>query len=516
MPPPIVESITVINKSGKVISTGKHLVNIFKDAKDAYQEKRAELKAEQRERLRQKYAHKYQQKFRQAREAREAQSREDTQSVASSRHSRRSHSSHKSHRDHRDRYPEPLPPLSEANLSRVDEGDHAPSQYAPSLHESHQGSAYEADVVYRNPYAEIEDVPQQGLVRRHTDFVEAGGELVPADEYPSAPLHRSHSNPDTREEIDMGLAYGELPPDLYPAFDPVEEEKELNSMVFKIENLLLEAQCLHHSATAIMAGLQDKPDAMAAVALTLAELSNLLTKVSPSLISILKGSSPAIFALLASPQFLIGTGVALGVTIIMFGGFKIIKKIQGRRSVEEPLPMEEEVTYDEELSSIEYWRRGIADVEAISVATGPDGEFITPESEKLRLEKIRERAKEERRSTVDPSVIGSSTSRKEGHHKPRSRAARSESGRTERSVRSERSARSERTERSQKPKKETSDPISDRNKIKNALAILFKKDRIHIPEKPQVESVKDTESESGEHRRRRKKHHNHQPTIIEV
>ncbi|RQM08438.1 hypothetical protein DH86_00000461, partial [Scytalidium sp. 3C] len=59
----MIETITVINKSGKIISTGKHLVNIFKDARDAYQEKKAELKAEQRERLRQKHAQKYPQRL---------------------------------------------------------------------------------------------------------------------------------------------------------------------------------------------------------------------------------------------------------------------------------------------------------------------------------------------------------------------------------------------------------------------------------------------------------------------
>ncbi|RFU30210.1 hypothetical protein B7463_g6135, partial [Scytalidium lignicola] len=555
MPPPLMETVTVINKSGKIISTGKSLINIFKEAKDAYQDKRAELKAEQRERLRQKYAQKHAQKYAQ----KLLLAREETQSVASSRHSRHSRSSHRSHREHRDRFVDPLPPLSEVNLSHQEEGHELEPQYSGSIHESYHGSAHSGErspsIMYREPYVETEVAPHPGIMRRHTDFVEASSEMMPPDHYPpdAIPLYRSVSNPDFRDEVDMGLAYGELPPDLYPPFDPVEEEKELNSMVFKIENMLLEAQCLHHSATAIISSLQEKPDAMAAVALTLAELSSLLTKMSPSIISVLKGLSPAIFALLASPQFLIGSGVALGVTIIMFGGFKIIKKIQGtavpdkeavrmegsfrpeqtmmleqpmmteqhmleqpmmeqpmrmetRTLVEEPAPMEEAIIYEQELSAIECWRRGIADVEAVSVATSADGELITPEAERQRIEKIRERAREERKSTRAPSVMSSSTSRSH-RHRTSSRVAQSESGRTERSVRSE---------RSEKPRKESIEVLPKEKKSKNPLALLFKKDKSQIfGDKSQVERVQDTDSEKSHHRRRRK-HHHHQPTIIEM
>jgi len=34
------ETITVINKSGKVVSSSKHIVNVFKEAKAAYRERR--------------------------------------------------------------------------------------------------------------------------------------------------------------------------------------------------------------------------------------------------------------------------------------------------------------------------------------------------------------------------------------------------------------------------------------------------------------------------------------------
>jgi len=67
----------------------------------------------------------------------------------------------------------------------------------------------------------------------------------------------------------------------------------------------------------------------------------------------------------------------------MFGGYKIIKKIQSgtdadaeNRSagVDEMM----ELQNMESLGRLETWRRGVADVEAVSVGTSVDGEFITP------------------------------------------------------------------------------------------------------------------------------------------
>ncbi|CAK7245235.1 MAG: hypothetical protein STHCBS139747_006808 [Sporothrix thermara] len=167
----------------------------------------------------------------------------------------------------------------------------------------------------------------------------------------------------------MDLAYGDIPPDLglRVDLDPV-----------------------------------DHPEAAAAVALTLAELSALLSKLSPAFLGAVKGGSPAVFALLASPQFLIGTSIAVGVTVILFGGWKIVKRISEVRTAREdaklafesadqakaqqqpnmgsgPVPAlaasnapalcpeayDEALVLEEELSTIESWRRGIEyDVDA--------------------------------------------------------------------------------------------------------------------------------------------------------
>ncbi len=285
----------------------------------------------------------------------------------------------------------------------------------------------------------------------------------------------------------MNLAYGTPPPEL--ALSPAAAERlrkvELAATMSKLDRLLLEAHCLHHSATTIISNLQANPEAMAAVALTLAELSNLLAKMSPGVIAALKSSSPAIFALLASPQFLIAGGVALGVTVVMFGGYKIVKKIQANNEAKKAANrMEEALVWDaHEMGSIETWRRGIAEVEARSVATSVDGEFITPEAARQRKERIKERRREERtsgwvgeeRSTVGKtkivgSVAGNSVA--SVHTSRKKDAAPSESGRSERSSGSK-----------GKGKEMVVRGKEKKSKKNSAIGIIFKKSKDKAKEK---------------------------------
>lgn len=208
---------------------------------------------------------------------------------------------------------------------------------------------------------------------------------------------RNSDQPSSRQtkrsnSIDMDLAYGDIPP---PLPDKKYDDGELKEKASKITMLLDEANCLQYSATAMIENLQKNPDALAAVSLTLAEISAIVSKMGPGVLLTLKGSFPAVAALLLSPQFMIAGGVAVGVTIVALGGYKIIKRIQQQkeeelqmggpvqmpipmqaRAVEEPLQLDELET--KELSRIDLWRRGIADVEAHSSGCSVDGEFITP------------------------------------------------------------------------------------------------------------------------------------------
>ena len=210
------------------------------------------------------------------------------------------------------------------------------------------------------------------LRRRHTE--QAGDVIVP----PSP--RRTMTSPSKIEKIDMDLAYGDIPPPLPVA--RLDDEDELKGLVGKVKIILEEADCLQYSATAIIASLQKDPDAMAAVALTLAEISGIVSKMAPGALVALKGSSPAVFALLASPQFLVAAGVGVGVTIVALGGYKIIKKIKAKNAVEEP-GMDEMLELRGDVSRIDTWRRGIAEAEEQSVGTSIDGEFITPHAAAL-------------------------------------------------------------------------------------------------------------------------------------
>lgn len=288
---------------------------------------------------------------------------DDVQSRASSRRSSHSKATHRS-KSHHHKSPRPdgRPPL---------ERGYTDSFYA---NDSPRGSRhrFEDDLA-----GGARDGHMRELARRNS-------EQIPT---PRRHTKRSNSEP----YIDMDLAYGDIPP---PLPDKKYDDGELKEKASKITMLLDEANCLQYSATAMIENLQKNPDALAAVSLTLAEISAIVSKMGPGVLMTLKGSFPAVAALLLSPQFMIAGGVAVGVTIVALGGYKIIKRIQQQKEEElemggpvQPMPMqsrpvEEPYQLDEletqELSRIDLWRRGIADVEAQSSGCSVDGEFITP------------------------------------------------------------------------------------------------------------------------------------------
>ena len=269
------------------------------------------------------------------------------------------------------------------------------------------------------------------------------------DQIPQSPrqIKRSNSEP----YIDMDLAYGDIPP---PLPDKKYDDGELKEKASKITMLLDEANCLQYSVTAMIENLQKNPDALAAVSLTLAEISAIVSKMGPGVLTTLKGSFPAVAALLVSPQFMIAGGVAVGVTIVALGGYKIIKKIQQQKEeeiamggpVQMPIPMqaravEEPYQLDEletrELSRIDLWRRGIADVEAESCGCSVDGGFITPGATRQLVDA----------GVLDEDDIKSRRSAKTSRSdRPKSHRARSDARSNAPSeVRSERSAHTNKT-----------------------------------------------------------------------
>ncbi|KAI9681831.1 MAG: hypothetical protein M1829_000576 [Trizodia sp. TS-e1964] len=335
LPAPLGETIAIVDRSGKVISTSQHIFGIFKEAKSAYLERKAEIAAQRQA----------ENGERQARRALRQPALEDDRSV-STRDSRRTKHKHQS------RVPR-----------RFEES--ANSYISPSLREDHSTNSGRPKELTRRRSIQNE----QTVVR--------------------APITRATTAP--VRHIDMDLAYGDVPPPL-AVQDP---DLDLTCQLSKLTLILDEAHCIHHSATAIISSLQSNPDALAAVALTLAEISNILSKMAPGALMGIKGSFPAVFALLASPQFAIAVGVGVGVTIVALGGYKIIKKIRTQIAEDEEQQDQQLQEIGSDVSRIEMWRRGIAEEEAKSVATSVDGEFITPEAAAMKRVVAEERVKKE-------------------------------------------------------------------------------------------------------------------------
>lgn len=384
----------------------------------------------------------------------------------------RSQASGRSHRSQRPRGG-PRPALTEANLRTHSEVSATPPSAPPQNYRSPYAETTSRDMTLSRPT--LARAPTEGVLQEYPHHPEP--QYAPVEEYPPQhlpPMHRSISDPalphKKAKEIDMDLAYGNVPPDLASRTDldpyATPDGREARSLIQRVEGLLEEAQCVQHSAGATISHLQRNPDAAAAVALTLAELSTVLGKMSPAIMGALKGGSPAVFALLASPQFLIAAGAAVGVTVVMFGGWKIIKRMKEQKALEqqqreamafeampmmqargfEPQPMmeQQELYYDEgdpeealvieqELSGIESWRRGISPFGENGEA---DMELISPEAHRAIKREKKDRRR--RRRSMDDL----------DDDEPTPDDSISVSGRTERSHRSHRSHRSSNHHRS--------------------------------------------------------------------
>ncbi|UKZ91597.1 uncharacterized protein TrAFT101_006572 [Trichoderma asperellum] len=423
---PLDATITIVNNSGKLISTGKQLLSIWKTAQTSYREKKTELsegRAQERaaERAPPPVPVKRAQTFDTGRSIPRRQY--DELSVASSARTYKSSIAKKQ-----------LPPvpnqlaLTEGNLEKLSEVSSVAPSKAPS---SYGGINNNNAMVVKGSFSRV-DPPMalQKVQPRMVGRTRSDTEIEAQKRFSmGSDLHLAYGDipPDLADRVDLDkhTAYSEEPT-LYDEQQHIEDEREqAEQLIHKIENLLDEASCAQHSATAIITHLQERPDAAAAVALTLAELSGIITKLSPGFAAILKGTSPAIFALLASPQFLIGTGIAVGVTVVMFGGWKIVQRI-AQNSVGAKKPMAYEAaaaplpqidngvdeaivleTVEVDISSIDTWRRGIT-----TEFEAADMELMTPEADRV----VRER-----RASGVPEDYFDSKSRKSSKTQHRSK-----------------------------------------------------------------------------------------------
>lgn len=393
-------SITVLNKSGKVVSNSKHLTGVWKEAKAAYKSRKAEIKSNREAGLDEKEARRALKNISLSDEhlprkatSRAGSSRSVTRSTRPSPHRRRTsvpHNSHHEHREPRDHH---------------DHHAHSSRRTTSSRQRGVLESELGGDTVYSHPDLPPSfEAPPRELVRRKT----------------APPRHSASS-------YDEHLAYGTLPPGL-PPLKPSDTELELKTKMTVLEKMLEEANCVQYSATAMIEHLQKNPEALAAVGLTLAEISTLARKVGPIALSNMKMMFPAVLALLASPQFLIAGGVAVGVTVVMLGGYKIIKKAKEKKALEASNEMEELRELEGDLSGIELWRRGIADEQAESVAISVEGEFITPNASQRLMDDgvIRETDMKPKSVHRAKSTKSHRSERTSGTHRRRDADTRSE------------------------------------------------------------------------------------------
>lgn len=464
MPLALGQTITVVNKSGKVVKTSKHLTNLFKEAKSAYLEKKAELKVSKDDDLQRKISAgmsvsrksspgaggpprshlrndaqynsrhssrrssyddgrdvrhggmRRQETDRRTPERRRSDRRDDMRGDRDRRDDRRRESSREYERrdDRRDRERRDYDSADDHRRTRDYDrrDDDRRSSGRTTRRERHGKPPVErgySDSFYVNdlgPSKRTNTTPLTSSNLRHASYASSTGSFDRA-EITRSQLTRRRSDSDglamssrrghsRRGSATSSLAFGEMPPPLPERH--VSEEVELRNKMSALQVLLQEANCVQHSAKAVMKQLENNPDAMAAVALTLAEISNLATKMAPGALMSLKSSFPVVMALLLSPEFLIAGGVALGVTIVSFGGYKIIKRIKRKKLLK--AEKGEAVTVDgsddddgleevEELSQIdriEQWRRGLADPETLSVASSVEGTYVTPKASKILRE----------------------------------------------------------------------------------------------------------------------------------
>ena len=430
----IAQTIAIYDKSGKVVSTSKQLKSVWAEAKLAYQERRAEIVSD-----------------RHAREDKELRKAIKAMSIADE--EERGHARHRRDGASPSDRPRRRPDLDRNPSSRSVRSDRSGT-------ESHRHRNVSAEAV-RSGSPRTRPVPEDAppeyeyyspsrsstppttrspkplrmsneLVRRRTDLQV---EIAPPKPPRPASLLRSSTSPNlarvSDDSIDLDLAYGEYHPEsispsntslpdlnrsrsLVPQAREQRDKEELSSLVLKCKMLLDEANCAQHSVKAVIMHLQKNPDAMAAVALTLAEISNLVKTIAPGFLMSMKAGAPAVFTLLAAPEFLIAVGVGVGLTVVMFGGYKIIKKIAAKAkgdssddllgSGRQRQGSMDEMIDVEELSHIEHWRRGIADsqfdgesavskvrtgsevskqrsgsvVSGVSNTTSVEGEYISP------------------------------------------------------------------------------------------------------------------------------------------
>lgn len=266
-----------------------------------------------------------------------------------------------------------------------------------------------------------------------------------------------------------------LAPAMLVAGDPLAET--LQMLLMQLQNTIDEMSCITAGIGALISELQKVPDTLAVVGLTLAEISAIVAKISPAAIMGLKSAFPVIFGLLGSPQFAVVAGVGIAATVVVLGGYRIIKNVVGAGPKD---PDEEERDLDLEFGVTTLPDDIEEPVAAPVVAASPPKAIMPPPAPlEVQLnalniqgdaEKEKERRKTKRRDS-EKSVkavksekslksVSSDRSDKDRSHRPS--AERRESRKHDKSEKRERGEKVEKRDKSDRHDRSDSSKRSDK------------------------------------------------------
>ncbi|EWC46390.1 hypothetical protein DRE_04333 [Drechslerella stenobrocha 248] len=264
-------TVEVVDKTGKAIHTSRTILGALREARDAYKAKRAERKAE-----------------RDAEKAarRAVKERAYEEQLREARHARR-----------------------EARRA-IEDGGRAEDRRR-ERRERHERRMIEAGGVAGVAGA-------VGAVGAAEMLTRDNGSDT-SSLYSAADANRSTGQLTVRSMTDLSL-----PP---PPPEVDEEEDHLTALFTQVQDIIDHAAAAQSSVITLVEALRRDPETLAMVGITLAEISTIIAKMSPAALAGVKLSWPMVFTFLASPQFAIVAGVGIGTTIILLGGYKIIKKM---------------------------------------------------------------------------------------------------------------------------------------------------------------------------------------------
>lgn len=273
--------------------------------------------------------------------------------------------------------------------------------------------------------------------------------------------------------------------------DPLADTLQL--LLMQLQNTIDELSCITAGIGALISELQKVPDTLAVVGLTLAEISAIIAKISPAAIMGMKAAFPVIFGLLGSPQFAIVAGVGMAATVIVLGGYKIIKNVVGAGPARDPEEEERDLDLEFGVTTVPDLPDEIEEpVTARAPAQSPRRAIMPPptpleiglNSLNIQDDGMRERRTTKRRDSersVKPAKsekslksVASDGSGRDRSHKDRPTVERRETSkksdkgdkreRSEKSGKKEKSDRHEKTDRQEKTDRHEKTDKSDKKK----------------------------------------------------